>query len=142
MKIKWKWNNTDRVMAKLKALEKSAPQAVVIGLVAAGERIMSDAVERVPVDTGRLRQTAYVAPPEALGTTEMVVEAGFGTSYAIPVHEKTNVSHTHGEAKFLEKAVHKRGQGSLHIVAKVAEKYLEKGGKAKPTKFPTRPEEK
>lgn len=141
MRIDAKLKGDDKIIKKLRKLVKTAPEAVTIGMVAGGEFVMSGAVERVPVDTGRLRQTAYVAPPEALGTNDDIVECGFGTAYAIPVHEKTNVSHTHGEAKFLEKAVFNRANKVLSVVARAAERVLLKGGKARPTKFPTRPEE-
>jgi len=138
MKLDFKVTGTAKVMARLKKLEKSAPEAVVIGLMALGEKIIASAVKRTPVDTGRLRQTAYVAPPEDSGYRN-TVEIGFGTKYAVPVHEKTEVSHTTGESKFLQKAWLEVGQGQLWWIARQVEKFLLKGGKARRTKYPTRP---
>lgn len=139
MTVKMRVKPSSTLMANLSKVAKTIPEAVVIGMVALAEVIMLDAVERVPVDTGRLRQAGYVAPPSSVTGT---VEMGFGTDYAIPVHERTEVRHTTGEAKFLEKAIIAKGQGQLHIVAKAAQGYLGIGGKAQPSKFPTKPREK
>ena len=128
----------DKTWQRIRALEKTAPEAVIIGLMALGERIMSDAVKRVPVDTGRLRSSGYVAPPARTGVRN-AVEIGFGTDYAIPVHERTELTHTTGEAKFLQNAIIAKSARAVWQVAEFAEKYIEKGGQAKGTKFPQSP---
>ena len=53
----------------------------MIGVTALGEYIMSYAVELVPVNTGRLRQSGYVAPP-ATTNDPLTVQIGFCTNYA------------------------------------------------------------
>lgn len=126
----------ERTQQRLRDVRKHAPEAIVIGMMALGEKIMSDAVARVPVDTGRLRQTAYVAPPSMTGEAGSI-ELGFGTDYAVQVHERTEVPHEHGEAKFLEKAVLKKGVGQLHFIADQAEAYIARGGTNPTTKFKT-----
>lgn len=139
MRVDMRFKESSQVMNNLTKLSRTIPEAVVIGMVALAEVIMADAVERVPVDTGRLRQSGYIAPPTSvMGAVEM----GFGTDYAIPVHERTEVSHTTGEAKFLEKAIVAKGQGQLHWVVKQAKAYLATGGKARSSRFPTKPREK
>lgn len=124
-----------QVRARLRRIGQTAPQAVVMGIMALGERIAADAVKRTPVDSGRLRASVYVAPPQkiARGT----VEVGFGTTYAPSVHERTEARHTTGEAKFLERAVLSlTGQG-LRIVADTAERFVESGAPAPRSSYPT-----
>lgn len=67
-----------------------------------GQMILGDAKTLCPVDTGRLRATGYCAPPTDQGGPTQI---GFGTDYALAVHEKIEIPHKVGEAKFLEKAV-------------------------------------
>lgn len=130
-----KVKGTTATRERLDKVAETTPEAAMIGVTALGEYIMSYAVELVPVNTGRLRQSGYVAPP-ATTNDPLTVQIGFGTNYAVSVHEKTEVPHQHGEAKFLEKAVLKRGPGSLHKVATWAEKALLRSGEPS-TKFPT-----
>lgn len=125
-----------KTQQRLRAVNKTAPEAIIVGMMALGERIMSDAVARCPVDTGRLRQSAYVAPPQVTGERDSV-ELGFGTGYAVDVHERTEVRHESGEAKFLEKAVMKKGVGQLHFIADQAEAYIARGASSPSTKFKT-----
>lgn len=128
---------TDRIQRKLESLRKNIPEAVVIGLFRLGEKVMDATIKRVPEDTGALRESAYVAPPRLTGQVGSV-EVGFGADHAPAVHEKTEVSHAKGEPKFLEKAIMEEARGSLHYVAREAEKFAERGG-APSGKYPTRP---
>lgn len=84
-------------------------KAVEAAVYQEGLDLIATSVRMVPVDTGRLRASHYVAPPE-----RGLVEVGYGADYAVPVHERTEVRHVTGEAKFLEKAVdrHRRGYTS------------------------------
>ena len=81
-----------------RALE-NAPAAVQVGLLVEGSRIAADAVQRCPVDTGALRESVFVKPAPGHG-----VEVGFSAPHAAYVHERTDLHHDEGEAKFLEKA--------------------------------------
>lgn|GEM_PF-2776545 len=128
---------TERIQRKLEQLRKSVPQSVVIGLFRLGEKVMDATLKRVPTDTGELRDSAYVAAPQLTGQVGSV-EVGFGAEHAPAVHEKTEVSHNTGEPKFLEKAIMEEARGSLHIVAREAEKHAERGGTPS-GKYPTRP---
>ena len=76
--------------------------------------VIQDSVPLVPVDTGSLRASNYVAEPEIKGNT-VHVEAGYGgvatkinpktleptTVYALQVHENLEAHHPTGQAKFL-----------------------------------------
>ena len=139
-KLKLTITGTDQIARKLRALASHTPESIVIGMYALAERIAADAVRRTPVDTGRLRSSGYVAPPSQTGNKNKL-EIGFGTDYAVAVHERTDVTHEVGEAKFLEKAVMAKAKGSLSFIAKHAQRFVEKGGQPKSGKFPKRPSE-
>jgi len=66
-----------------------------------GQHLRSESVKQCPVDTGRLRASATVTPVKEEGDT-FYVEVGYGTDYAIYVHERTELRHKVGKAKFLE----------------------------------------
>lgn len=83
-------------------------------------------VKKTPVDTGRLRATHYVAPPVQQGE-QVVVELGNGTEYAIYVHERTDVAHAVGEAKFLQNALNERSKGMLERLQKRTRRNLKAG---------------
>jgi hypothetical protein len=62
------------------------------------ELVKEEAVRRCPIDTGALRKSARV---KIRGNTGSI---NFGMSYAIYVHERLDLRHPVGEAKFLENA--------------------------------------
>ncbi|OOL31857.1 hypothetical protein GQ85_11025 [Rhodococcus rhodochrous] len=69
------------------------------GLLDAAEVIKQDAIDRTPLETGHLRNSASTA----VGHLEAAV--GFDTDYAVIQHEALDYDHQDGEAKFLENAV-------------------------------------
>lgn len=80
--------------------------ALAASAVEEQEKVMADAKVDTPVDTGTARASGTVYPPE-ISATEVKVVAGFGGAaedYIIPLHERLDVSHVTGSAKFLEKA--------------------------------------
>ena len=50
-------------------------------------RTLNEATPLVPVDTGRLRASQFVSAPSK-STGRLTVRGGFGTLYAVPVHER------------------------------------------------------
>jgi len=61
-------------------------------------RVLKVAKEKTPVDTGFLQSSGEVSEePDGF-----VVR--FTAEYALPVHERTEVNHPNGQAKFLEDA--------------------------------------
>ncbi len=126
-----------------KALGKSRRDSVgalTAALYQMGFAIMGRSKRLVPVDTGRLRASGYVAPPVG-GALEPVVEIGYGTNYAVPVHERTEVNHPVGQAMFLKKAVDDLSQGFARKVATLGAENLRRGRSvsAIPAQEPTRP---
>lgn len=61
--------------------------AVAAAMYQKGWQIMADSVPVCPKRTGRLRGTNYVAPPYVSGNGDITVEIGYGTEYAVYVHE-------------------------------------------------------
>ena len=87
------------VAEAIEAALQRMPGAVQVGLLVEGARIAADAASRCPVDKGELRASVFVAPKQGGG-----VEVGFKAPHAVQVHERTDLHHEDGEAKFLEKA--------------------------------------
>jgi len=113
--------------AVLKGIQKNKTawdRAVVAAVYQKGLSISADAVRLTPVDTGRLRASHYVAPPRG---PDNEVEIGFGTNYAIPVHERTDVRHEVGQAKFLQTAVQKGTRGYRQDIRRRAQDNFKRG---------------
>jgi hypothetical protein len=69
--------------------------------------IMTESKRDTPVDTGTLRGSGHVQPPK-VGLQTLSVTMGFGgaaSAYAIIQHERTDLRHQSGTAKFLERNV-------------------------------------
>lgn len=126
-------------MERLDALAKSSPEALESAMMMLAEDIITDAVKRAPVQTGELRESAFVAPPSRELGGAFTIVAGFGADHAVEVHERAELPHPDGEAKFLERALMKKGVGSLHKIAGWAERYVAKGGAIRRTRYPTSP---
>lgn len=68
-------------------------------------RVAARSTELVPVDTGKLKDSVYVRVSKAARYSDHVRgEAGYTTDYAETVHERVEVPHRVGQAKFLETA--------------------------------------
>ena len=95
----------EAIKAKLAELARRYPEAAKKALFAEANVIFAEAVRLTPVDTGRLRASAYVAPPEQEGE-KIQAKVGYGAEYSLAVHEKTEVHHAEGtSAKFLTRPV-------------------------------------
>lgn len=96
----------DRLASRLTALASMVGvQTVGHALVAEAEIEMTEAKRRTPVKTGALRASGHVGGPfnRTGGVVEVVM--GFGgpaVSYAATVHERLDVFHRNGQAKYLE----------------------------------------
>ncbi len=83
----------------LSAASQLIRKAAAEGLADAAEVVKQEAIQRTPLETGELRNSAGTAS-EGL---EAVVY--FDTPYAVKQHEEVGYHHQDGEAKFLENAV-------------------------------------
>ena len=118
----------NKILGKMQAFAKRMPAAVGGAFYREAQRVMRAAIPKTPVEHSRLRGTAYVSPPMG---DEQTVELGFGTAYAVPVHENTdpdvNWTAPGTGPKFLEKAIDETDSGRLDRIAKDAWKLLERG---------------
>jgi hypothetical protein len=69
-----------------------------VAMVSEAAAIAGDAVLRCPVQTGELRESVFIQP------TQDGAEVGFSAPHALYVHERLDLEHDEGEAKFLEHA--------------------------------------
>ena len=113
-----------RVLRNMGKLQRTGPDELAKAMVRVAEEIVGDAKEDCPVEFGNLKASGHVQMPEK-GFLGLNVQLGFGgpaggggsyasapsnrqdVGYALPVHERTDVHHEVGSAKFLEKAVQK-----------------------------------
>lgn len=137
--IKYRITGTKRIDQELQRFLKKAPRAVGRGLYELGERVMTLSVKLVPVDTGELKESAYVSEP-VISSSGVLVEIGYGAEHAPEVHEDTSTPREDGMAKFLEAPVLQRAKGNLWRVAKVAREIIEKRSTIKTGgRFPSKP---
>lgn len=96
-------------MEALDALPQAGLEAVVPALSQTlyreAEAVMAESKRIVPVETGALRASGQVQPPEVEGT-RVSVRMGYGNAavpYAVYVHERLDLKHKPPtQAKFLE----------------------------------------
>lgn len=99
----------------LLGMQSRVAQAAADALYEQAKGIMDKSIEQVPVDTGTLKASAYVERP-TVTNTQITIDFGYGgpndqvnpksgqraSEYAIFVHERLDVHHTVGKAKYLE----------------------------------------
>jgi hypothetical protein len=92
-----------KILRNLDKAQDDVKHAVAAGVYQMGFSILGKAQKLTPVDVGRLRASAYASPPKSIDKPE--VEIGFGTDYALAVHERVEVFHEVGQPLFLKRAV-------------------------------------
>ena len=105
-----RWEGADEFARFLRETPAVTAKDVEAALLQEAENAMGVSIRRTPVDTGNLRATGHVKPPERRGGTVTVLLA-YGTDYAIYVHEILTSNHPVGRAKFLESAVKDQAKG-------------------------------
>lgn len=120
-------------------IQRNAAQAVKrvkgatrAGAVALAEQIADNAARRTPQDTRELVESLYVSP------SGDDIEIGYGAAHAAAVHERTEVPHTVGEAKFLERAIADERVSGLQTIADNLGP-LDATADPRPTRHPERP---
>lgn len=101
-------------------------------------RVMGVSIREVPVDTGRLRATGFVAPPDTT-IRGVSVQFGYGTDYAVAVHERTEVPHRTGKAKFLDDPLNASRAGAALRIARDTRILFEQRRGFATGPFPQRP---
>lgn len=104
------WSGLQDALARFNGDALAAAEGA---LYRVAEEIMTAAKKLTPVDTGNLRASGHVLKPEVQGSS-ITVTLGFGgpagsgegqnkdVGYAVPVHERLDLNHPVGQAKYLE----------------------------------------
>lgn len=99
--------DTSDLISALSKLGKIPEKVAAPLLLTEAELLMTKAKMLTPVDTGALRASGHVQAP-VVENGKVTVTLGFGgaaEAYAVPVHERMDVHHPVGQAKFLEQPV-------------------------------------
>lgn len=97
------------IITDVRKLSESLDSDIAGHLYRTGHKVLTYSMEKVPVDTGFLKNTGYVDRP-IRGISEITVRVGYHARYSLAVHERLDVRHKNGQAKFLEKAVKEVGK--------------------------------
>ena len=109
----------EAIVKGLRAQQKKHEAGFARGLKRAGLWLLRESMKIVPVDTSALKNSGpLVTRAEGQGfKTVMIV--GFGTDYAIYVHEDLNARHQAGkQAKFLEEPARRGRMDMSEIIIK------------------------
>jgi len=116
----------DKVLKELNRFGERGRRAFAAGLYVEGQEIMTESKRECPVDTGTLRGTGHVEKPKFKGRS-ISVTLGYGgpaAPYAIYVHERTELSHATGKAKYLEDPAKGAATGMAGRVGQFVKKRL------------------
>jgi hypothetical protein len=110
----------DDVLEKIGQALIAARQQAAGGLYRVAEEMIAESKQRVPVDTGALKNSGHVQGPDESpgGVSVTLGYGGPSAGYAIIVHEDLEALHRVGEAKFLESVVREYAPTLLDRVAK------------------------
>lgn len=117
----------DEVRRRLGLAQEALTEGMAAGLKALGENVRGNSMGRAPVDLGVLRNSHYVTEPEVDGDTiSLTIGCGGGPAepYAIVQHERLDLRHPEGEAKFMENAAKEEAATALQVVGNQARAYL------------------
>lgn len=99
------FNKLQKNYAKLASIIEN--EMVLAGIEEAQD-ILREAQRRVPVDTGALRNSAFISAPQGTGS-HVKINFGFSAPYAKIQHDNEDYNHRQGEARYLEKAIRSKG---------------------------------
>lgn len=115
--------------AGLTALPVTMGQGFKTALRSWAEDVLERSQQLVPINTGRLRSTGQVTGPEMKdGAWQVSISYGAGKTawYAAIVHERLDVKHPRGQAKFLEQPLTEQLKALDAALAAVIESSLAK----------------
>ena len=119
---------TKEAKAALRALTKEFPEQTAAALYIEGQSVLAKSQRLVPVEFGRLRATGIVAPPENRKGKPFVT-VGYGTEYAIYVHEKKAKHKPPTQWKYLTTALDDVAKGYIERLAKRIKELVASGRK-------------
>lgn len=140
-KLEW---DTEEVERNLSQAPENMHKAAGLAVYRAAVKILKDAQPLTPKDTGQLRRSRFATKPFLVGHGPIVV-LGYGTDYAVMVHENTQFNYNPGTSRYLKKAMRRFDSGrGTQLIAKWAFENFELGRGLVITpnsEFPTRPKE-
>lgn len=143
MSIKVVIRGARKILKNLRIISRRYEGALGSAIYLQAQSIMAQSKRLVPVDTGRLRATGYVGPPENRGLFRIQVQAGYGTEYAVPVHEDMDARHSPGlTAKYLEKPTKAAAPKAAQRIAKWTRQFMETDRGFGAVTFPASPQDK
>jgi hypothetical protein len=93
----------DKFLAKIGKTKEDVPKALAQSCYRWSAKVGAVAQRRCPVQYGRLRASFAVELPKFTGNV-VEIRFGFGTEYALAVHNRTGVRHPVGQDHFLSSA--------------------------------------
>lgn len=115
----FKIEGVDQLKRALAQAGDLAQEALEAAMVEEAESIMTESKQRAPVDTGAMRASGVVLPPERSGD-RVSVTMGYGgasQAYVKVQHENMTLRHVTGEPKFLERPVLERAGKLGNVLA-------------------------
>lgn len=125
--MKFALKGSKEMQERIRRIAKAFPDRVAAALYQEAQIEMTESKRRVPVDTGTLRASGFVAEPVRKGRNISVTLSygGAAEDYAIPVHENLEAFHRIGQAKYLESVLN---ESAPHMAGRVAARvHLDKG---------------
>lgn len=118
--------NIAKFIKGTQAAKARARRAAKRALEVFGAKVIGQAQEMVPVDTGALAASGVF--PDAVEEGDQITQTiGFNTNYAAAVHERLDQKHTQGQAKFLSTAIERMKPKFEPFVAGQVKKAMEGG---------------
>lgn len=105
------------LLAALDKLEAAQAGAAANALSQFGHHLVGQSQLYTPRETGFLQNSVFVSEP-VIGVDSIEVTVGHNARYAAAVHERLDLHHKEGQAKYLERAVRENEPKLAPFVAK------------------------
>lgn len=102
------------------AVRARVKAALPVGLQAGMEHIAEVSAQQVPIEEGTLLRSQKVT----VDAENLVAALSYNTPYARYQHEKLELRHEHGNAKFLEIPLISEAQTALNIVGQTVKRAM------------------
>jgi hypothetical protein len=106
----------NELLFKMRRIEQQAPVAFAFGAYEGLQEIMVEAKALAPEESGDMKKSGYVTPPEVRNGADVTLESGFGgesSEYVVRQEMDTTLNHPKGgQALFFTTALD-RGRGRM-----------------------------
>ena len=115
-----------KIERNLDASVRARKEGIRAALYLVAQKLMRRSIALTPVDTGRLRATAFVALPQDSGG-KFTCRMGYGTNYAVYVHELNNRHRPPTSNKYLATALREASSTFKADITKYAKNAIATG---------------